>query len=629
MKEVYVGGNRVALGRLKPLGRGGEAEIYALGTDALKIYKTPDHPDYEGSPHEQRGAELRIKTHQQKLRQFPKLPPRVVAPKHLATDQSGRIIAGFTMDYVDGADLLVRFAEPGFHQAGLSNRTVTDVFSKMHGTIQGIHAAGTVIGDFNDLNVPVRIKDSEPFFIDADSFQFGRFLTSAFTVKFVDPLLCDPNLRSPMLAKPHGEMSDWYAYELMLMQSFLCVGPYGGIYRPKDPKKRIPQDARALQRVSVFNGDVKYPLPAAPLKTLPDDLLHRFQLVFEKDVRGEFPLGLLRVLDWKKCPKCGVEYARHACPVCDPNAAAQVKETTLVRGKLTITRTFRRPGATIVYASYQAGALKWVWHENGAYLREGGSTVLSGPLDPQTRFRIQGGATLAAKGNRATVIDPGKPDEGIAVDAFRNIPALDANERHRYWLAGGRLMRDGQFGPEFIGGALADQTFFWTGSKFGFGFYQAGRITVGFVFDAVNPGIYDSVKLPLIRGQLVDSTCFFARDLCWFLWSEQDQGVRVNHCAAIDAKGALLAHESAPEGADDEKAWLASLRGKCALGKSLFVATEDGLVRVACDQGKIAVAEKFADTEPFVSPSSHLFVGAEGIYVVSRQEIILMKLNRS
>lgn len=628
MKEVYIGGRRYSLARLKALGKGGEAEIFELNGDALKIYKEPTHPDYDGSPHEQRGAVFRIATHQQKLRRFPKMPKLVVAPKELATDQMGASIVGFTMDMVSGADLLVRFAEPGFHHAGLSNRTVTDVFTKMHGTIRDIHSAKVVIGDFNDLNIPV--KQGIPYFIDADSFQFGPFLTAAYTAKFVDPLLCDRNAKSPMLVNPHNELSDWYAFEIMVMQSFLCVGPYGGIYRPKDPKKRIAHDARPMGRITIWNSDVKYPLPAAPLKTLPDDFLHHLQLVFEKDARGEFPVKLLEGLDWKKCPKCNVEYARHACPVCDPNAAALVKETTLVKGKITATRIFRRLGATIVCAAYQGGALKWLYYENGGYQRESGSTILRESQNPHARFRIQGDATARAEGNWMTLIEPGKAGEPVMVDTFLNLPAFDANQQHRYWLQGGRLLRNGQFGSEYIGDVLADQTFFWAGSKFGFGFYRAGRIVVGFVFDAKAPGIKDSVKLPPMKGQLIDSTCFFSSDLCWFLWSEQDKGVRMNNCVVIDSKGETLALESAPEGVDDERSWLASLRSKCAVGRSLLAATEDGLVRLSFDQQKkIAVAEKFADTESFVSPGNNLFAGPEGLYVVSRQEITLMKLNRS
>lgn len=86
--------------------------------------------------------------------------------------------------------------------------------------IDEIHAAKVVIGDFNDLNV--LIAKDEPYFIDADSFQYNGFLCKVYTERFVDPLLCDPQANRPVLAKPHNEDSDWFAFRVMLMQSLLC-----------------------------------------------------------------------------------------------------------------------------------------------------------------------------------------------------------------------------------------------------------------------------------------------------------------------------------------------------------------------------------------------------------------------
>ena len=35
------------------IGKGGEADIYLLGNgQAVKIFKSPDHPDYQGMPQE-------------------------------------------------------------------------------------------------------------------------------------------------------------------------------------------------------------------------------------------------------------------------------------------------------------------------------------------------------------------------------------------------------------------------------------------------------------------------------------------------------------------------------------------------------------------------------------------------
>ena len=49
--------------------------------------------------------------------------------------------------------------------------------------------------------------------------------------------------------------------------------------------------------------------------------------------------------------------------------------------------------------------------------------------------------------------------------------------------------------------------------------------------------------------------------------------------------------------------------------------TDDGIVRVEPDQGKIVETKRFPDTEPFVEADSRLLFAADGIYVVGRTQI--------
>ena len=55
----------------------------------------------------------------------------------------------------------------------------------------------------------------------------------------------------------------------MLMQCLLFVGPYGGVYRPKDPAHRV-REARPVHRMTIFHPEVQYPKPAIPYGTLPE-----------------------------------------------------------------------------------------------------------------------------------------------------------------------------------------------------------------------------------------------------------------------------------------------------------------------------------------------------------------------
>src|SRR5947209_18669848 len=103
--DVYLDGKRIALDPKKSIGKGGEADVYDIGRGrALKVFKSPDHPDYQGLPAEQKAAEARILEHQTKLREFPaRLSSEIVTPDALATDRSGRFISGYQMVLVRSA----------------------------------------------------------------------------------------------------------------------------------------------------------------------------------------------------------------------------------------------------------------------------------------------------------------------------------------------------------------------------------------------------------------------------------------------------------------------------------------------------------------------------------------------
>lgn len=618
---IIVARKRITPDPNKSIGKGGEADVYDIGGGrALKLYKQPTHLDYEGLPKEQEAARRRLETHQEKLPAFPKgLPPMVITPDDLATDQRGRIV-GYVARYVQGVEVLLRYAERSFRQGGIDPNTVVQIFREMHSTVRGIHGKGVVLGDFNDLNILV--EGQHAHFIDADSFQFGKFVCYAFTGKFVDPLLCDPKHQSgPMLAKPHTPHSDWYAYAVMLMQSLLYVGPYGGVFRPKNSSQRVSHDARPLHRVTVFHPEVVYPKPAMSLNCLPDELLQFFQQTFVKDQRGEFPQKILDDLRWTACVKCGAEHARRVCPQCTHGVPSVVGT---VRGNVMAKQIFKTSGVILFSCLKKDGSLAFLYHEGGTFRREDERVVLRGQLDPQMRYRLQEERTVLGKGNSLAVIASDGAATRLNVDTLGLLPIFDANGKHLYWVDNGRLLYDGTLGPEFVGNVLSQQTLFWVGENFGFGFYRAGEMSVAFVFDADRRGLNDSVPLPRVRGQLIDSTCVFARDRCWFFTSTRENAQTVNRCMVIKKDGSIEAVAEAPDGDDT---WLGTIRGKCAAGNFLLAATDDGIVRVEVQSGQIVETKKFPDTDPYVDTSCHLFPSKGGIYVVSRTEVRLLQIS--
>ena len=120
--HVFVNGKRLRLKPQQAIGKGGEADVFTIGNgQVLKLFKPPSHPDYTGQPHEQQQAEARLAEHQAKLPAFPgHVPSRVVRPEALVTDRSGRTILGYTMRFLHGATVLMRYAERSFRQAGVT-----------------------------------------------------------------------------------------------------------------------------------------------------------------------------------------------------------------------------------------------------------------------------------------------------------------------------------------------------------------------------------------------------------------------------------------------------------------------------------------------------------------------------
>jgi hypothetical protein len=213
----------------------------------------------------------------------------------------------------------------------------------MHATLGEIHRAGLVVGDLNDLNVLVGPGGGEAHWIDVDSWSLGPWPCLSFTDRFWDPRLA--------AGSAPDRASDWYAYAVMLLQSLLFVGPWGGVH------PQVPAAARAPRRLSVLAPGVRWPKPAAPREALPDELLHQLQRVFAEDLRAPLPRALLDALEFRRCPSCGLEHARRGCPVCAPGRAAARAPAVIVRGRVTARRVAPPPPTPGVAVREHGGRL--------------------------------------------------------------------------------------------------------------------------------------------------------------------------------------------------------------------------------------------------------------------------------
>ena len=620
MRKVYLHGQPLALDPRFFLGQGGEAEVYQAGAGlALKIFKDAGHPDFAGRQIDQAAARLRLGLLEERLGAFPRnLPPRVIAPREPLQDapRRGKVV-GFSMELVHPAEPLGRFAERAFRGQGVPNRVVLAVFRDLAHTLLALHRAGVVVGDLNDQNVLVR--GEEPLLIDADSFQFGRFPCTVFSPRFLDPLLFDPASSGPVRALPYNQNSDWYAFAVLLLHSLLFVGPYGGVYRPRDRKRAIPQEARPAARITVFHPEVQYPRPASPLAALPAPLLSYFREVFERDRREPFPLALLASARFALCPVCALEHAARHCPVC---ASAVQLALPVIQGIRSARTVFGTRGI-ILEAAFQEGQLCVLTHEDGAYRREDGQVLIRDALQPRLEFRLQGNQTLVGLGGEVLCFQHGEVRGRLSVERCGNRHAFAANAGHAYFVDAGQLMRSGALGPQKVGDVLSGQTRIWAGPGFGLGFYRAAGLWVAFVFDSERRGINDAVALPRMSGRLLDASCVFGENRCGLLVSVQEGGVSWNHLVLIRQDGAVEAHVLERAG---ETALLAHPRGLCEWGGSLWGATDRGLVRLAVSGQDLTVDQELTETEPLVHAGCGLIAGSQGILVVDRQEIRLLAL---
>ncbi len=616
--DIYIGGKRVRVNPDDPAthkGKGGEADIIDIGGgQVLKLYKQPQHPDLAGDTLQQQLVAARLKELQRKLRDFPaNLPTRVVAPTALATNTKGQIM-GYTMPYLASAEILLSYAKKNFRMRGISQAMMLRILRDMHRTVAALHGQRVVIGDFNYMNVMV--EGEAAHFIDADSWQFGSYYCTTFMPRFVDPLLCALQQSKPMLVKPHNPLSDWYAFAAILMECLLFVGPYGGIYTPANHQQQITTDERPLKRISVFRPNVIYPKFAIHYSALPDTLLHWLENMFVKDTRDVFPEPLLD-MRWTTCTACRTEYARTVCPKCVGAATAAVIQTITVRGTVTATRVFRTPG-TIVYSTVENGRLCWLMHDGKSFRREDDSIAIVGALDPFLRFKLQGDRTYVGRDHTVAVLHGGQVVEQFVADRFKQSPLFATTSAHRYWIQGGRLLRDSAFAPDRIGDVVAGQTQFWVGSDFGFGYSRPGNRLFGFVFEAAGQGINDAVPMPVCNGPITDATCVFGSDRAWCFIATYENGKGTHRCIIVNRRGQVLAQHEAVEG---DGSWLGALHGVCATGQFLLVATDHGIVRVEVANGICTVTREFPDTEPFVEAGSTLHAAADGLYVVGTNEI--------
>jgi hypothetical protein len=296
--KVTIGTQKVNLDEKDVLGSGGEALVLRYGTRAVKIYHNP-------TP--ERAKKLQAMTAAR-----PNLPSQVIFPHELVYDAKNKEVIGFSMAALpDTLHPLAGLSNKNFRAThGVTLCQVANLFLRLHLTLQEIHRAGLIVGDFNDQNV--LFEGTEATFIDVDSYQWGSYGCPVATEPFLDPALYGLDLSKQAYFQPQH---DWYSYAVQLFRALLLAHPYGGTHA----KVKGLTD-RATQRLTVLSPDVNYPKIALSPNFLSDDLAGVFLNIFGGGGRGVFPLATLAEYanTLTDCQTCGANYpsSRKFCPAC-------------------------------------------------------------------------------------------------------------------------------------------------------------------------------------------------------------------------------------------------------------------------------------------------------------------------
>jgi hypothetical protein len=279
MKVHVKGKGQVTLPKRDFVSSGGEGDIYAKGRTAYKIYHEPSKVIPEG-----KFNELAAIT-----------DDNVIKPQQLVLDGKGKVI-GYTMRFMPKTYALCQLFPRIFRDRyGLTRDTVLELVLKMQKCIGGIHKAGVLIVDLNELNFLVSQDFADIFFIDVDSYQTRHYPATA-----IMPSVRDWKVK----LGDFTANSDWFSFAIVSFQMFIGIHPFKG----KHPSVKGLEE-RMQQGISVFDKHVKLPKVCYPLDSIPDAYRQWYKAVLHEGKRLPpptssqpvvcIPLQPLKILDSK------------------------------------------------------------------------------------------------------------------------------------------------------------------------------------------------------------------------------------------------------------------------------------------------------------------------------------------
>lgn len=313
--SVQIAGKRAALG--KPLGRGGEGDVYALADHAnmaVKVYKETLRRSREAKVRAMVESRLADKTE------------LVAFPSAVATDGAGAF-AGFTMRLVSGYRPIHELYSPKSRRIQFPKadyRFLVQVAQNIARAVATVHQAGCVIGDFNHSGVLVA-SNATVALIDADSFQFqldGRSYPCVVgTEDFTPPELHGKNLAQVERTRAH----DNFGLAVAIFQ-LLAMGkhPYMGRYNGGDLSlgQAIAQHRFAYSLARQSATQTTPPPASIHLSDFPQQVAWAFEAAFGLDPAARpDPATWVKLLEelktsLRQCTSASTHYFPHSAQSC-------------------------------------------------------------------------------------------------------------------------------------------------------------------------------------------------------------------------------------------------------------------------------------------------------------------------
>jgi hypothetical protein len=251
---------------------GGEADIYVNGGRVFKIY----HDQHKTLP-------------AKKIQELSLIyNPQVVVPQDLIFDATTGDPLGYTANYVDNVEPLLKLFTRTFKQDNnIDPQMIAGLVKQLQLITNDIHGAHCLIVDFNELNVLVNITPMvlTPYFIDVDSYATPSFKATAIMDSVRDRRVSSYN-NGKLIYNP-DELSDWFSWGILSFWLYTNIHPFRGNhphYKPKDKQKQMDDG------ISVFHRGVKVPPSVSNFNVIPKRHRDWFEAVFLKNERSVPPL---------------------------------------------------------------------------------------------------------------------------------------------------------------------------------------------------------------------------------------------------------------------------------------------------------------------------------------------------